>query len=274
MRARPAWPRSSAWSSGAGHEPGHTCRSKRIIPASIAQTVHSILTTVVQSGTGTSASISGVDVAGKTGTTTNYGDAWFVGWTPQITTAVWVGFPNKLVPMTTDFNGGPVEGGTYPAIIWHDFMTQALQIQAGYQTAKPGHGSSTTITGGTGTTAAPAPTSAAPGQGTGTSSTPLRQPERPAARHGRRQQWQRTRPGAGGGNAGAGTGGNAGGGTPGGHPGHRLRSRRGRLRGAARARAAAAAAGPESAAASSAAPVSTANGSRRRRSATAGRRPS
>ena len=87
-------------------------------------------TGVVQSGTGTSAAISGVDVAGKTGTTTNYADAWFVGWTPQLTTAVWVGFPNKLVPMTTDYNGAPVEGGTYPAIIWHNFMVQALQILA------------------------------------------------------------------------------------------------------------------------------------------------
>ena len=79
---------------------------------------------------GTSAAISGVDVAGKTGTTTNYADAWFVGWTPQLTTAVWVGYPNKLVPMTTDYNGAPVEGGTYPAIIWHNFMVQALQILA------------------------------------------------------------------------------------------------------------------------------------------------
>ena len=47
-----------------------------------------------------------------------------------MTTAVWVGYPNKLVPMTTDYNGAPVEGGTYPAIIWHNFMVQALQIWA------------------------------------------------------------------------------------------------------------------------------------------------
>ena len=77
--------------------------------------MHEMLQGVVQSGTGTAAAIAGVDVAGKTGTTTNYGDAWFVGWTPQITTAVWVGFPNKLIPMATLYNGGPVEGGTFPA---------------------------------------------------------------------------------------------------------------------------------------------------------------
>ncbi|MGH2883940.1 MAG: transglycosylase domain-containing protein, partial [Solirubrobacteraceae bacterium] len=100
---------------------------KRIIPTSVAQTIHELLHGPVSpGGTAPSAAISGVDVAGKTGTTTDYGDAWFVGWTPQLTTAVWVGFPNKLIPMTTDYNGAPVEGGTYPAIIWHNFMVQAL----------------------------------------------------------------------------------------------------------------------------------------------------
>jgi len=101
---------------------------ERVLPAPIAAVVHQMLTGVVQSGTGTSAAISGVDVAGKTGTTTNYADAWFVGWTPQLTTAVWVGYPNRLVPMNTQYNGAPVEGGTYPAIIWHNFMVEALQI--------------------------------------------------------------------------------------------------------------------------------------------------
>ena len=66
--------------------------------------------------------------AGKTGTTSNYGDAWFVGWDSKYTVAVWVGYPNKLIPMTTDFNGSPVLGGTFPALIWHDFMISAMQI--------------------------------------------------------------------------------------------------------------------------------------------------
>jgi penicillin-binding protein 1A len=109
---------------------------ERVLPASVAQEVHDMLTGVVQHGTGTEAQISGVDVAGKTGTTTNYADAWFVGWTPQLTTAVWVGFPNKLVPMLSDYNGAPVEGGTYPAIIWHSFMVQALQILAAENPSK------------------------------------------------------------------------------------------------------------------------------------------
>jgi penicillin-binding protein 1A len=156
---------------------------KRVMPVSVAQTIHTLLQGVVAHGTGVSAGISGVDVAGKTGTTNNYGDAWFVGWTPQITTAVWVGFPNRLVPMTTLYNGGPVEGGTYPALIWHAFMASALQILASEQAASS-HGkaaSSQTATsygaggstvpsaGGTATQAAPTTSapSGTPGTGAG-----------------------------------------------------------------------------------------------------------
>ncbi len=127
---------------------------RRIIPAWVAQEVHDILNTVVQSGTGTAAQIPGVDVAGKTGTTSNYVDAWFVGWTPQLTTAVWVGVPDKSVSMATLYNGGPVEGGTFPAVIWHDFMTQALQIlaneQAQSQTSTSSSTASTAGAGGSG----------------------------------------------------------------------------------------------------------------------------
>jgi penicillin-binding protein 1A len=123
---------------------------KRVLPASIAKEVHDMLTGVVQSGTGTQAGISGVDVVGKTGTTTNYADAWFVGWTPQLTTAVWVGFPDRLVPMTTLYNGGPVEGGSFPAIIWHDYVSGALQILASEQPAPKGPNATTAGNSGTG----------------------------------------------------------------------------------------------------------------------------
>ena len=120
---------------------------KRILPAAIAKEVHDMLEGVVAQGTGTSAAISGVDVVGKTGTTSNYADAWFVGWTPQLTTAVWVGFPDRLVPMDTLFNGGPVEGGTFPAIIWQSYMSQALQILASEQPAPNGPNPNTSTTG-------------------------------------------------------------------------------------------------------------------------------
>ncbi|HZQ04526.1 MAG TPA: PBP1A family penicillin-binding protein [Gaiellaceae bacterium] len=91
-----------------------------------AAIIDSLLQGVVQYGTGTAARIPGRYVAGKTGTTENYGDAWFVGFTPQIVAAVWVGYPNKLVPMLSEYHGRAVAGGTYPAQIWKAFMTKAL----------------------------------------------------------------------------------------------------------------------------------------------------
>src|ERR1700691_4699680 len=100
----------------------------RVLPASIAATETEVLETVLEYGTARSAAL-GQFAAGKTGTTSNYGDAWFVGWDRQYTLAVWVGFPNSLVPMTTEFDGGPVLGGTFPALIWHNFMVAVIQIE-------------------------------------------------------------------------------------------------------------------------------------------------
>jgi membrane peptidoglycan carboxypeptidase len=91
-----------------------------------AAIIDSLLQGVVQYGTGKAAALPGRQVAGKTGTTENYGDAWFVGYTPQYVAAVWVGYPDKLIPMTTEFHGQPVAGGTFPALIWKAFMTKAL----------------------------------------------------------------------------------------------------------------------------------------------------
>jgi membrane peptidoglycan carboxypeptidase len=87
----------------------------------------SMLENVVTSGTGKRAALGDRPAAGKTGTTENYGDAWFVGYTPQLVTAVWVGYPNKLVPMLSQFEGGPVAGGTFPALIWKSFEEKALR---------------------------------------------------------------------------------------------------------------------------------------------------
>jgi penicillin-binding protein 1A len=85
-----------------------------------------ILEGVIRSGTGKRAALGDRAAAGKTGTTENYGDAWFVGYTPQLATAVWVGYPNKLKPMLTEYHGQAVAGGTFPAEIWRAFTTLAL----------------------------------------------------------------------------------------------------------------------------------------------------
>jgi penicillin-binding protein 1A len=89
------------------------------------QTEQDIMRTVVTEGTGTAAGIPGVVIAGKTGTTSNYVDAWFVGFSQQLTVAVWVGYVDDK-PMKTEFNGKPVYGADYPSIIFHDFMAKAL----------------------------------------------------------------------------------------------------------------------------------------------------
>ncbi len=100
----------------------------QVVPTNIAQEAIQLMHGVVTHGTGTKANIPNDFVAGKTGTTENYGDAWFVGFDSRYTVAVWVGYPDKLIPMKTLYQGGPVEGGTYPAIIWHNFMVSALNI--------------------------------------------------------------------------------------------------------------------------------------------------
>jgi penicillin-binding protein 1A len=98
-----------------------------VLTENTAALVTSLLRNVVTGGTGRQAQLTdGRQVAGKTGTTENYGDAWFVGYTPQLVTAVWVGYPNGLRPMLTEYHGDAVAGGTFPALIWKSFMERAL----------------------------------------------------------------------------------------------------------------------------------------------------
>jgi membrane peptidoglycan carboxypeptidase len=99
---------------------------KPVLSEEQAAIINDMLQGVVRYGTGKAAQLPGRQVAGKTGTTENYGDAWFVGYTPQLVAAVWVGYPDKLIPMTTEYHGGPVAGGTFPALIWKEFMSKAL----------------------------------------------------------------------------------------------------------------------------------------------------
>jgi penicillin-binding protein 1A len=101
-------------------------QSTPVLQRKLADETVSIMTTVISQGTGRRAALGpGQFAAGKTGTTENSGDAWFVGFNDHLTVAVWVGYADKLKPMLTEFAGAPVEGGTYPALIWHDFMVAA-----------------------------------------------------------------------------------------------------------------------------------------------------
>ena len=177
-------------------------KTKRVLKPHVASTVGAILQTVVGRGTATRAQIPGVVIAGKTGTTESYGDAWFVGWTKEYTVAVWVGYPDEFKPMESEFQGEPVAGGTYPAAIWKTFMQALLKINplpkddGGDGTGKP------TPTPGTGVSRPPRrplrrPTVAPPGTGGGTEAPqqetqpPVQEEQAPAGP--RRRRFRRSR---------------------------------------------------------------------------------
>jgi membrane peptidoglycan carboxypeptidase len=98
----------------------------KVLDPNVARTETQMLTHVLRNGTasGTLGSFPR-PAAGKTGTTDNNQDAWFVGYTPQYTTAVWMGNPDGEIPMTNVGGTGPVFGAGYPAKIWRQFMIDA-----------------------------------------------------------------------------------------------------------------------------------------------------
>jgi membrane peptidoglycan carboxypeptidase len=119
----------------------HRPACEQVIDAEIAHLVTAMLQRVVTSGTGTAAAI-GRPVAGKTGTAQDYTNVYFAGYTPQVSTAVWVGFPSGQEPMDT-YYGGSVFGGTVAAPIWQDFMSAAMQgypIEGFEAPPAPAHG--------------------------------------------------------------------------------------------------------------------------------------
>jgi penicillin-binding protein 1A len=99
-------------------------KRRRVISDGVAAEVTRVLAENVQSGTGIAANF-GRPAAGKTGTTENHADAWFCGYTPQLSTTVWVGYPRAEIPMLS-VHGISVAGGTFPAEIWRKFMQAAL----------------------------------------------------------------------------------------------------------------------------------------------------
>jgi len=103
---------------------------KQVIPEGVADEAKGILETVVSSGTGTNANIGAPGQWGKTGTTENNGDAWFCGATEEVTACVWVGYADTVTSMATLYNGGPVMGGTFPALIWASVVSAWEEIKA------------------------------------------------------------------------------------------------------------------------------------------------
>jgi penicillin-binding protein 1A len=95
------------------------------LPPGVAVEVTKVLEANVRAGTGVAAQIRGREVAGKTGTTTNWTDAWFAGYTPRLTTVTWVGYPRRQRSMS-DVHGIQVQGATFPAQIWHSYTAQTL----------------------------------------------------------------------------------------------------------------------------------------------------
>jgi membrane peptidoglycan carboxypeptidase len=98
----------------------------RVIDEKISTRTVAMLRGVVDGGTGHRASLGSRPVAGKTGSAQDNLSAFFSGFTPQLSTSVWVGFRAKRMPMRTQFNGSPVYGGTFPALIFHNYMAAAL----------------------------------------------------------------------------------------------------------------------------------------------------
>ena len=99
----------------------------RVIPDGVAWKVTQILEDNVSYGTGVRASF-GRPAAGKTGTTDKHADAWFVGYTPDLATAVWMGYQAGEIPME-DVHGIAVSGGSFPAEIWRLMMEHTIGLR-------------------------------------------------------------------------------------------------------------------------------------------------
>ncbi|MFF5186655.1 transglycosylase domain-containing protein [Streptomyces sp. NPDC000345] len=113
----------------------HKTETKQAFTSKVADNVTDVLKTVVEKGTGTNAQLPGREVAGKTGTTDGNKSAWFVGYTPQLSTAVSMfrlddNEKNKNRTFLEMFGTGgeeKIHGASFPAQIWHDYMAEALE---------------------------------------------------------------------------------------------------------------------------------------------------
>ena len=112
-----------------------TPRRTRVIPDGVAWKVTQILEDNVSYGTGIRAGF-GRPAAGKTGTTDKHADAWFVGYTPELSTAVWMGYPAGEIPME-NVHGIAVSGGSFPAQIWRTLMERTIGLRPVREFSEP-----------------------------------------------------------------------------------------------------------------------------------------
>jgi penicillin-binding protein 1A len=108
-------------------DPSVAEKGTQVLGTNDAELVTSALQGVVTGGTGYTAAIPPYPVAGKTGTANDNVDAWFCGYTIQLATCVWMGWPKGEIPLVNVEGVPSVYGGTIPAAIWHDFMSVAMQ---------------------------------------------------------------------------------------------------------------------------------------------------
>lgn len=104
----------------------HNDAGKRVLSIDTARIAADILKDNVLGGTGTAAQVFGHDIGGKTGTAQDFGDAWFIGFSRHLSTAIWMGGIDKVVPMTS-VGFRSVTGGSYPAQIFGAFMGAYLE---------------------------------------------------------------------------------------------------------------------------------------------------
>ncbi|KAB2591010.1 penicillin-binding protein [Streptomyces arboris] len=113
----------------------HKKQSKRAFSTAIADNVTDVLKNVVENGTGKPARLEGREAAGKTGTTDGNKSAWFVGYTPQLSTAISMfrldddetNTKRKFEEMFGTGGEKKIHGNSFPASIWHDYMTEAMK---------------------------------------------------------------------------------------------------------------------------------------------------
>ncbi|MCL2769324.1 MAG: transglycosylase domain-containing protein [Solirubrobacterales bacterium] len=161
----------------------------RVLSEAVTAEETKILEDNVHSGTAVRSAIS-CPTAAKTGTTSNLVDAWLDGYTPNFSTVVWMGYPNKNVPMT-DVHGEPQQGGYLPAEIWHAYMEPVLAgncvpFAPSKEAIKyrPFNGKYSSTGSATANSTAPAVTGTAPGFATGAPVAPPEEAPPPAHHHG------------------------------------------------------------------------------------------